>query len=139
MASKFIIDENGNKIRVDKNGNKVNLPEHMLGQMKNPEVQAKAQATKRKKEEIARRQREVLESGFGRSKISDPNVQAELLDQLTDKALQGEEWALKLLIAQGAFKMDPEKASPPAEKKEVEIPVDDSINFIKQYQKKQEE
>ncbi len=115
-----------------------NLPEHCLWQMKDPKIQAKAQATRAANLEKKRRQREVLESGFGRSKISDPNVQAELLDQLTDKALAGEEWAMKMLINQGAFKMDIEKAPSGDSITKDELPVEESLAILKAASKKEE-
>ena len=89
----------------EKNSKGTNLPEHCLGQMKNPEVQAKAVATRKANAEKRRKQREVLETGFGKSKLSDPEVQATLLDQLTDLALGGDQKAMKMLIDMNAIKM----------------------------------
>ena len=95
-------DENGNPI---KNSKGTHLPEHCLGQLKNPEIQAKAQATRAANAEKRRKQREVLETGFGKSKLSDPNVQATLLDMLTDLALSGDQKSMKMLIEMNAIKM----------------------------------
>ena len=89
----------------EKNSKGTNLPEHCLGQMKNPEIQAKAKATRMANAEKKRKQREVLETGFGKSKLSDPEVQATLLDQLTDLALGGDQKAMKMLIDMNAIKM----------------------------------
>ena len=84
---------------------KGNLPAHCLGQMKNPEIRAKAQATRAANAEKRRKQREVLETGFGKSKLSDPDVQATLLDMLTDLALSGDQKSMKMLIDMNAIKM----------------------------------
>ena len=102
------------------------LPDHMLGQFKNPEVQAKATAAKKAK---AANRKAILEEAYSMSKISDPENQAKLIDKMFDMAMNGDAKALTFLQQSGLIRVSvpTEKIEP---EKEVEIAPEDAIKAL---------
>ena len=104
---------------------KSNLPEHCIGQFKNPEVQAKALEGRLKYYAKQKAKKEAVKDGFTLSKASDPHAQAQLIDKLWGWALGSDAkeamFAMKMLSDMGVTKQ-------PAEKPEEEVKVDEKLN-----------
>ena len=85
-----------------KNSKGTYLPEHCLGQFKNPEVQAKAVATRKKNLEEKKRRKEAAQTGFSLSVASDPHAQAAMVNKLWGWAMGDDmdmaKFAMKMLM-----------------------------------------
>ena len=86
----------------------------MLGQFKNKAVQDKVKETKNRRRAEAAKKKEAVEAGFSGSHMSDPDVQAAILNDLVEMALDDSDinlkkWAIDMLVKQGAFKLQDEK------------------------------
>ena len=120
----------GNYKHLSKNRKPMNISPWQQGQMGDPEMQATMQAAAAETHWKRRKAKEVLNSGFGKSKLSRPEVQAKLLDQITDLALEGDKQAMKMLIDMNAIKLPALKAEDDTSTKE-EMPVDDALAILK--------
>ena len=120
----------GTRKHLSKNKKPTNLSPWHQGQTANPEMQAKMKAGIQEWSWKKRKAKEVLESGFGNSKLSDPRIQAQLLNQITDLALAGDKQAMKMLIDMNAIKLPGLKAEE-AETTKEEMPVDDALAILK--------
>ena len=122
----------------EKKKSRSNLPERCLGQFKDPEIQRKAYEGRMKYYAEQRRKKEAIESGFAQAKISNPDVQAQLLDRLTDMALsddpQQAKWAMDALIKNGAFRM-PNDPVAQADNKKEDMSSEDAISILKNSEK----
>ena len=96
-----------------KNSKGTYLPEHCLGQFKNPEVQAKAVATRKKNLEEKKRRKEAAQTGFSLSVASDPHAQAAMVNKLWGWAMGDDmdmaKFAMKMLNDMGVIKQPTEK------------------------------
>ena len=124
----------GNRKHLSKNKKPMNISPWHQGQTSDPEMQAKMKAGIQEWSWKKRKAKEVLESGFGNSKLSDPRIQAQLLNQITDLALEGDKQAMKMLIDMNAIKLPGLKAEE-AETTKEEMPVDDALAILKQASK----
>ena len=125
----------------DKLGRKINLPEEYRGQFKNPEVQAKAAATREKNrlEKIARK--EAASTGFSKSVASDPDAQAALINSLWQLTLDPSDkemfkFAIKTLNDMGVIKQPTEKPTEEQKEAKIDIQPEDAINILKAASKK---
>ena len=118
-----------------------NLPQEMLGQFRNPEVQRKIRETKEKNklERIARK--EAATTGFSKSVASDPNAQAALINNLWQMTMDPSDkemfkFAVKTLNDMGVIKQPTEKPIEAEADKKVDIQPEDAINILKAASKK---
>ena len=126
----------------DNKPDKYNLPMHMRGQFKNKDVQEKAQATKARNREEAKKRKEAAQTGFSLSHASDPHQQAALINRLWQWALGKDaneaKFAMKMLNDMGVTKQPNEKPAeeaPTVKKKDAKQAVD----FLKQKSKEANE
>ena len=118
---------------------KSNLPEHCIGQFKNPEIQAKALEGRLKYYAKQRAKKEAVKTGFSLSKAADPEAQAELINRLWGWALGSDEkmamFAIKQLNDMGVTKQPAEKPEETIEAKKVDIKPEDAISILKAAEK----
>ena len=115
-----------------------NLPAHMLGQFKNPEVMAKAKEGAKKYYAEQKRKRAVVEQAFGDSKLADPANQAKLLDRLYEWALSDDiEIAMKAMKQLNDLKAITQVAERPTEvvEEKVEDNAEEAVEFLKKQSK----
>ena len=115
-----------------------NLPQHMLGQFKNPEVMEKAKAAAKVAREEKKRKRAVVEQAFGDSKLADPANQAKLLDRLYEWALSDDiEIAMKAMKQLNDLKAITQVAERPTEvvEEKVEENAEEALEFLKKQSK----
>ena len=114
------------------------LPDEMLGQWKNPEVQAKAAATRKKNFEEKQKRKEAAQTGFGLSKLADPDNQAKLIDKLYEMAISSDandvKFAMKMLSDMGVTKQPAEKPDEVEATKKENMSIEDSISILKRAQ-----
>ena len=111
-----------------------NLPQHMLGQLNNPEVRAKATAGLRKYHAEKKQKRAVVEQAFGDSKLADPANQAKLLNRLYEWALSDDiEIAMKAMKQLNDLKAITQVAERPTEvaEEKVEDNAEEAVEFLK--------
>ena len=118
---------------------KGNLPTHMLGQWRDPEVQRKAKETRMRNLEEKKRRKEAAQTGFGISVLADPSKQAELINRLYTWALGDDEklalTAMKMLSDMGVTKQPSEKPEDDGPAKKENMSIEDSISILKRAQK----
>ena len=115
-----------------------NLPKHMLGQFKNPEVKRKAEDKLRESIAEKKRKRAVVEQAFGDSKLADPANQAKLLDRLYEWALSDDiEIAMKAMKQLNDLKAITQVAEKPVEivEEKVEENAEEAVEFLKKQSK----
>ena len=115
---------------------KSNLPKHVLGQFKDPEIQAKAAATRKKNLEEKKRRKEAAQTGFSLSVASDPHAQAAMVNKLWGWAMGDDmdmaKFAMKMLNDMGVIKQPIEKPTDEEQaQKKVEIQPNDAIAILK--------
>ena len=115
-----------------------NLPAHMLGQFKNPEVMAKAVEASRRTAAAKKQKRAVVEQAIGDSKLADPTNQAKLLDRLYEWALSDDiEIAMKAMKQLNDLKAITQVAEKPVEvvEEKVEENAEEALEFLKKQSK----
>ena len=128
-----------NYISTSKNtGKPCNLPHQYQGQFKNPEVQAKAKETRMANAAEKKRRKEAAQTGFGLSKLADPDNQAKLIDRLYMMAISEDEklamTAMKMLSDMGVTKQPSEKPELDEPTKKENMSIEDSISILKRAQ-----
>ena len=125
----------------EKNSKGTYLPEHCLGQFKNPEVQRKARETREKNrlEKLARK--EAAQTGFAKSVAADPDAQAALINNLWKMTMDTSDkemfkFAVKTLNDMGVIKQPTEKPTEEIAAAKVDIQPEDAINILKAASKK---
>ena len=112
---------------------KSNLPPEMLGQWANPEVQAKAQATRLRNLAEKKAKKDAVKSGFERSMAAEPDQQAALIDKLWNWALGDDvnmaKFAMKQLNDMGVTKQAAER--PEEVKAETKRDPKQAVDFLK--------
>ena len=90
-----------------------NLPKECLGQFKNPEVRAKAQATIAKNRAEKKARKDAVKTGFEQSVAAEPAQQAALINRLWEWAIGDDndlaKYAIKMLNDMGVTKQAVEK------------------------------
>ena len=116
------------------------LPEHCKGQLRNPEIQAKALATRKRNAAERKARKEAATTGFARSVASDPEAQAAMINKLWGWAMSEDfeqaKFAMKMLNDMGVVKQPQEKAIEADADKKVDIEPEDAINILKAASKK---
>ena len=123
-------------------GKPCNLPKEFQGQFKNPEVQAKATETRMRNAAEKKRRKEAAQTGFGLSKLADPDNQAKLIDRLYMMAISEDEklamTAMKMLADMGVTRQPAEKPEVDEPTKKENMSIEDSISILKRAQKEAE-
>lgn len=118
------------------------LPEQYLGQFKDPEVRRKAEETRAKNRAEKQRRKEAAATGFGLSKLADPDAQALLINKLYDMALDPDPklamQAMKMLADMGVTKQPAEKAEGDEPQKAENMSIEDSVSILLRAQKDNE-
>ena len=118
------------------------LPEEYLGQFKDPEVRRKAAETRAKNRAEKQRRKEAAATGFGLSKLADPDNQALLINKLYDMALDPDPklamQAMKMLADMGVTKQPAEKAEGDEPQKAENMSIEDSVSILLRAQKDNE-
>ena len=118
-----------------------NLPEHCRGQLRNPEIQAKAQATKKRNREERARRKEAAMTGFGASELSSPDAQAKLINRLYEWAIGDDidmaKFAMKQLNDMGITKQPAEKPEVDTPDKKENMSIEDATAILMRAQKEE--
>ena len=118
---------------------KSNLPEEMLGQFKDPEVQKKALETRMRNAEEKRKRKEAAMTGFGHSALADPEAQAKLIDRLYEWAIGDDidmaKFAMKQLNDMGITKQPAEKPEETEPQKAENMSIEDATAILMRAQK----
>ena len=132
------MEENNYKSVSKVTGKPCNLPIANQGQFKDPEIQAKAAATRAKNLEEKKQRKEAAKSGFGLSKLSDPKEQAKLIDRIYDMTMDPDPklamQAMKMLSDMGVTKQPAEKPDEVEATKKENMSIEDSISILKRAQ-----
>lgn len=119
--------------------NKGNLPEECLGQFKNPEIQKKALETRMRNAAERKQRKEAAMTGFGHSKLANPEAQSKLIDRLYEWAIGDDidmaKFAMKQLNDMGITKQPAEKPEADEPQKAENMSIEDATSILMRAQK----
>ena len=129
-------EKRGNYKYLTKNGKRTNLHPDSIGAFGNPEVNAKAAATRKERAAEKKRRKEAAQTGFSLSVASDPHAQAAMVNKLWGWAMGDDmdmaKFAMKMLNDMGVIKQPTEKPTDEEQaQQKVEIQPNDAIAILK--------